>query len=418
MIIKFLPDDKRRRDVSPALRQVLINCRSVTGSVAFWTLPTDALGGHLLNALCKSGSWICVDLHITNLKRLADYVTVIQQTRLEPALYLYVKKHSTQNRDEVASLLHTKLLLFDIGNGRSEIWVGSHNFTRQALHGGNLEAGIRVIGQDDEPEFRALLNQVKEYLACIKNNCWAFDPAKLTLYESLRGDLDDKNLVGRLKAMIQESEIIVSRVLTLNSAPADRLSNQTIILMGNLTEELSAIRFRNRGGSLVILRVRDINTGRIYTYRALLRANDLIDNVPSFDVSFNQRRWAVRTVSVKGEAIKPPLLQQVRNVDAKLIRSNRYYVNVEIQELAGNDGSIDYFTYPETDTTKLWCFESSDDIGRTNWAFPLTQLEDGPLFTLVPVDRAEALADIRPIEWGEGFRDGLLDKQIIVFKKL
>ena len=420
MTIEFLPSDAEHRDVGPALRRVLMACQSVEGSVAYWTLPTDALGGQLLTSLRKPGSCICVDLGMpTDLNCLAEYVTLIQQTRTEPALYLYVKKHSTQGRGQVASKLHTKLLLFDMGNEQWEIWIGSHNFTKLALHGGNLEAGIRIVGQADEPNFRLLLDQVQDYLCYIRNDCWAFDPAKLTLYESLRGDLDDKDLIDRLKTLIKESNIIVSRVLTLQSTQADRLGDQTIILLGNLTEELAAIRFRNRGGSPVILRMRDIHTGQIYSYRALLRANDLINNVPSFDVSFNQRRWAIRKVKLKGEAITPPLLQQARDVDAQLIRDNRYYVNVEIQELINNYGGIDYYTYPETDTVKLWRVEYNDRIGRPIWGFP-SQYEkaevDMPV-SLVPVEHAEVLTQIRPVDWTDDFTDGLLEKRIIVFKQ-
>ena len=420
MTIEFLPVNPRQRDVSPLLVRSLTSCFSVEGSIAFWTLPIDALGGKLLNALRRADSTFCVDMQWpTDFKKLARYAKVIRENRESPALYICLRKSPARDRNDVVSLLHTKLLLFNMGNRQWEIWIGSHNFTGNALQGRNLEAGIRIVGQADEPQFGTLLNQVQTYLRYIRTLCLPFDPDQLTYYQTMRGEVDATALIAQLKAMINESNIIVRRVLSLQCELADRLANQTIILLGNLTEELAAIRFRNRGGSPVAVRVKDVNTGQVYTYKAYLRANDLINNEPSIDVSFNQRRWAVRQVRIKGEAIAPPILQQARNVDAQLIRSNSYYVNVEILEQESGHAYIDYYTYPETDTAKLWRTEYEDVTGQVQLDYTLSPdqlLKDNDTFvSQVPVERAEELASIRPSVWTEDFEDGLLEKRIIVF---
>lgn len=420
MTIEFLPGDARYRDVTPQLIRSLTLCYSVEGSIAYWTLPTDALGGKLLKALSKAGSSICVDLQSpTKLRHLAEYTQELAKTRDKPTIYLHVEKQAARKGEDVASLLHTKLLLFNMGNQAWEIWIGSHNFTNRALYGDNLEAGVRIVGRSDEAQFAPLLNDVKTYLQYIRSHCQPFDSSQLTQYESLQGSLDDKSLIERLKAQIKQSNIIVHRVLTIKSKAADQLANQTIILMGNLPEELSAIRFRNRGGTPVYVRAKDIDTGIVYTYKAFLRANDSIDNVPSSDVRFNQRRWALRQVNRKNERTKPPTLQELRDVDTELIKTNKYYVNVQIVGQEAPSTNVDYYTYPETDLSKLWRISPE---GNFRPRLQITGYNDSstpevkPPMRLVPVANAEELTQVQPIVWGDNFEDRPLDKQVLVFK--
>ncbi|GAB3049009.1 phospholipase D-like domain-containing protein [Spirosoma pulveris] len=420
MNIEFLPEDVRHRDVTPQLIRSLTSCYSVEGSIAFWTLGVDALSGKLLQALSRAGSAVYVDMQWpTNFGKLAQYVEKLNKTRATPVFYICLRKHQGDARNEVVSLLHTKILLFNLGDRQWEIWIGSHNFTEQALRGRNLEGSIRITGKADEPQFGTLIKQVRAYLDYIRNLCEPFDPNKIIFYEVLRGDIDKEGLKERfareLAARIAVEEILISRVLSLRSENAHDLSDQTIIILGNLFDELSIIRQRNRGGSPVFLRVKDSKTGAIFTYEGRMRAFDNIDNFPSSNVSFNQRRWAVRTVSYKGEKITPPLLKPAQDVGQNLIETNRYYVNVEIVRLIEEE-FIGYYTYPETDTKKLWRPQREP---RTPVDFdPLTYARKsvGPVapVSLVPVEDAEELASIRPINWTKDFIDGILERRVIV----
>ena len=424
MTIEFLPGDIRHRDVTPLLMRSLTSCYSVEGSIAFWTLPVDVLAGRLLSSLAKSSSTICVDMQEpTNFRRLSQFVEKLRETRLTPVFYICLRKNPGSNRSsEVVSLLHTKILLFNLGNNQWEVWIGSHNFTLQALQGRNLEGSIRIVGKADDPQFSVLLSQVRTYLDYIRNLCEPFDPAKITYYETLRGDINKEELKARLgrelAAQIAIEEIIISRVLTLQSKDAHNLADETIIILGNLFDELSIIRQRNRGGSPVFLRVKDSETGLIFTYEGRMRAFDNIDNFPSSNVSFNKRRWAVRTVTHKGEEITPPLLRPAQNVGQDLIKTNRYYVNVEVVQLIENE-FIGYYSYPETDTTVLWRPQREPDeymdIGFITQNRMASERR-GPV-SLVPVDQAEELASIRPLDWSGDFIDGLLERRIIVFGK-
>ena len=421
MTIEFLPGDLHHRDITPQLARSLTHCYTVEGSIAFWTLGIDALSGKLLQALYRSGSTICVDMQWpTNYRKLAQYVEQIEKKCSTPAVYICLRKHPGDARNEAVSLLHTKILLFDLGDRQWEIWIGSHNFTVQALQGRNLEGSIRITGKADEPQFGTLLNQVRTYLEYIRSLCEPFDPNKINFYEVLRGDIDKDGLKDRfareLAVQIVVEEILISRVLSLQSEEAHDLAGQTIIILGNLFDELSLIRQRNRGGSPVFLRVKDSQTGAVFTYEGRMRAFDNIDNFPSSDVSFNRRRWAIRTVSKKGEEIAPPLLRPAQDVGQNLIEASRYYVNVEIVRLMEKE-FIGYYTYPETDTKKLWHLrrEHRTAVDFEPFAYTGKSAEPVAPVSLVPVEDAEELASIRPIDWTRDFVDGLLERRIIVF---
>lgn len=421
MNVEFLPIDGHSRNISSQLSRSLDSCKSLRGSIAFWTLDVEALDGSLLRALLRPASEIYVDMQWpTDYGKLTRLYEEILQERTPVPLFICLRKNGFFGNGESVSLLHTKLLLFDMGGGEFEIWVGSHNFTRMALEGSNLEASVRIEGHKDEPQFSQLLLQVSTYLNQIRNFCQPFDPDKAAMYESLRGRLTDKELLSNLRESLSDlvfvEELLVSRVLSLQSTDADKLTGQTIILLGNLSEELAYIRHRNRGGSPVILRIRDSTTNQEFTYKANLRAFDTIDNVSSINVAFNARRWAERKAAYKGEEVIPPVLKPLRDVGSDLIESNKYYINVDIINLIHNR-FIGYYTYPETNPSRLWHSQPETFL---NYQFDsssfglLPRHHNSSPTHLVPVENAEEMVSIRPVEWKTGFVDGLLERRIIV----
>ncbi len=212
-------------------------------------------------------------------------------------------------------------------------------------------------------------------------------------------------------------DIIISHVLTFQSESADKLANQTIILLGNMVQELKLISSRNQTQAPVHIRVKDISTGIDYTYKAYLRASDRIDNRFSSNVSFYQRRWATRKVTQKGGAISPPRLNAARDIGNDIISQNQYYVNIDIDSLV--NGNINYYTYPQTDTSKLWVTRRGRDIIEELYLpfsdfIQLLRPEKSYIKYLVPAEDAERKTTFHPLVWGHGFVDGLLEKRIIV----
>ncbi len=411
MTIDLLPSSPTNRSVYDLLADTLSNCQSVRGSIAFWTLPVGALGRQLFSALCRPESSICVDFHIpTNFDHLTDFVQQIRGHRVSPSLFVFLKKAVKSNNSDSPVMLHTKILLFDMGNQNWQIWIGSHNFTGNALHGLNLEGSICIKGSSDEPGFCDLLIKIKSYLIYIQSLCEHFDPERVPVYKSLRGEDVDINIADSL----------IRRILTLQSEAANSLAGQTIILLGNLREELGSIRSKNRGGSLVLLRVRDVITKKQYTYEAYLRATDYVDNVASSDVVFKQRRWAYREIEKKSQKISPPFLQPSQDVDNQLIERSGYYVNIQIIGLVNKGEKVSYFTYPETNSDNLWepvrRFAEETHVSMPDFDDHFRNA-DADFAYQVPRQDVEELISISPIEWTDDFIDGILEKQIVVFEK-
>ena len=424
MTIEFLPSDIRNRDITKRLGDSLINCRSVVGSIAYWTLGTKAINNTILQALSKPSSSMCVDLQWpTDLKKIAAFVNNLRICTAAPVMHICLRKNLYSR--EVVSKLHTKLLVFDMGDGNWEIWTGSHNFTESALNGSNLEATVCIHGRIDDLQFERLLYGVQNYLTGILHFCEPFDPQKLAYYEALQGKANGKDI-------IDAEHIIIAHVLSLQSELANQLAGQTIILLGNLQEELAYIRSRNQGRKQpVYLRVKDIHSGLIYTYEAQIRPNDLIDNASSSNVSFNDRRWATRNASNTGEAITPPILQQKTNVSTQIIRENKYYVNIELKRMFEEGIRITYYTYPEVKSTKLWrvvddfqqdsnfnlfSLVEKKNIIERDGNFSRRKTKKRASRSLIPVENAEKLMRVSRIEWTDNFKDGLFDKQIIAFE--
>jgi hypothetical protein len=95
-------------------------------------------------------------------------------------------------------LLHTKFLIFDLCNEQVEIWLGSQNFTYNALEGKNIES-TTIITTSKESE---LYNKLDEYLEFIKTTCEEigtnlyteigkkFNSDYIDFYKKLQGSFD------------------------------------------------------------------------------------------------------------------------------------------------------------------------------------------------------------------------------------
>lgn len=185
--IEFL-QSKNSRDIKVRLQESISKCSSLKGAVAFWTIDIDYFD-RLVEKLSHEDSFMCVDVHeptkIDSLKKFVEggakniYVFLYQ---VETARY---------------PLMHSKLLLFDLPQGKSEIWIGSQNFTDSALSGFNFEATAVVSTTNTSVFYR----QVVDYLNFIKGCCKdisaiepeigeSFDPALDDFYKKLQNTYD------------------------------------------------------------------------------------------------------------------------------------------------------------------------------------------------------------------------------------
>ena len=183
MSAKLLPSDPNKRSILAQLNDSLESATNLYASVCFWSIGPGVLSHHLERVLAQSGSFCIADIHCpTNVDKLAQFHD-LGVTKL----YLFFKEIQPKKLEAHLQrhLLHTKMLLIDLPDNRAELWVGSHNFTKQALKGINREATLVIPYYKDD----VLYTQAQRYFSSIlqDSDCRQFDPNLLDTYKELQG---------------------------------------------------------------------------------------------------------------------------------------------------------------------------------------------------------------------------------------
>lgn len=107
--------------------------------------------------------------------------------RLFPLLGSNLKIHlglktPVESGTDVTPLMHSKVVLTHNSDGTCTAFVGSHNWTANALNGINCEASVRVDCNSSD-DFAL---QLREHIQSCSQQCVPFDPADLTYYKALQ----------------------------------------------------------------------------------------------------------------------------------------------------------------------------------------------------------------------------------------
>ncbi len=279
-LTQFFPASWHNRSIVQPLDATIARAQRLYGAVAYWTVGPDVLHPRLVELLQQPDSFCCVDLHLpTDVDKLNEFAR-------RGAKHLYIQCHEVRQSGERhlhRHLLHTKLLLFDLPKGQAEVWVGSYNFTKQALLGANREAAL-VLGTAQGSD---LYQQVRAYLEAIRADvhCHHFDPNRLDDYKKLQGLPDDE----------PEPECFVLPVAWHSDRMAT-LTRQTLLLLGHDADERRLLAQADAANSPVVLRAYDLSTGLTTHYGVTIQNQGAIDRlVPSsYALSFGERHLAVR----------------------------------------------------------------------------------------------------------------------------
>ncbi len=159
MTIEFL-QSKEQRNIKDKLKQSIKECNSLKAAVAFWNLKIDYFE-QLAYKLSLDDSFVCVDIHQpTDIDCLKEFV------EKNSNIYLFLYRSSTEKQQP---LLHTKLLLFNLPDGKAEIWIGSQNFTNSALEGFNFEATSIITTTKDSKLYKDVLSYLNSIKACCED---------------------------------------------------------------------------------------------------------------------------------------------------------------------------------------------------------------------------------------------------------
>jgi len=288
-----LTPDWYHPDVRSRLADAVKKAKAIRASIAYWTVATDFVDDLLAERLSGPDGFLCVDYHLpTDIDQLA------RLAELGAAVYIHCADLPTPRR-EPPQLVHSKILFFWMADRTAEIWVGSHNWTRRALVGPNVESSavIRVT------ETSALFCDALAYLDRTKQVCHAFDLSRVDDYKRLQ------NPDSELGKKTIESE----------AAEAATLLGSAITVFGTEQDELrEAAPLRE-----ICLSAFDESGNGEYIYRAQITASGLM---PISGLLFAANRFAFR----HGRRF-PKLLPPSELTDDILGRA-AYFIILQVQE--------------------------------------------------------------------------------------
>jgi hypothetical protein len=278
ILLPLLPD---KRSVIARLNDSIKTAKAFYGAVCFWSIGPDILDSRIVKLLGQPQSFCIVDIHTpTNVDKLHDFY---KQGGTNFHVFAKEIQLKTGERFLQRHLLHIKMLVFDLPDNQAEIWVGSHNFTKQALHGINREATMVLPCQQGDP----LYQQARGYLASVlaDPDCQLFDPTRLNDYKKLQGLLEEEVEVG-----------CYVLPLAWDSTRMPTLAYQTVTLVGNDEEEGRQL-FRYNGENVPLaIRAYDLASNSVRHFAAIVQNQGTIDTrvESSYDLVFGPRHLAVR----------------------------------------------------------------------------------------------------------------------------
>lgn len=310
----LLPFNPHKRSILTELKNTINHAEALYGSVCFWSIAPSVLPG-LATLLSKSGSFCIADIHLpTNIDNLHLFY------KQGASLYLYFKELRPHRPDAYLQrhLLHTKMLLFDLPGSKAELWVGSHNFTKQALKGINREASLVIPCQQGD----TLYIQAREYLQSILHDpdCRPFDPALIDTYKRLQGLPPDET----------EGGVYVLPVSWHSNELAD-LTQQVILLAGDDSKE--AAQFAALSSALsndraqLAVQAFDLDGGPVRKFTAIIHNQGIISptDPATYAIAFGQRRLASRFGS-----LMPLISARSEEHTTGALQRFRYWVSIRI----------------------------------------------------------------------------------------
>jgi hypothetical protein len=290
--------------VKAALSTALSRATRLQAGIGYWTIDSALLGPDLVRAIQHENGFVCVDLHPpTEVDALAAMAT--QGARVH-VYYEDIPTYTDQGRKEPPALLHAKMLLFWGKDGTAELWVGSHNWTKRALLGLNVEASLVVRLRDTSALFAA----ASDYLAHMKGIAEPFDVAKVDVYKSLQ-----RRMTSGLTPVIE-----------LEAEDGASASDTTITVFGTDRSDLKKLGTVRREIHVALL---DPRTDAQFLFPATILHSGLLpaSDAAAGGISFSPRRYAYR----KGRQF--PALRRSGPVDPEVLTAAEYFVTVHLGAL-------------------------------------------------------------------------------------
>ncbi len=197
--------------------------------VAFWTYKSIS---SITEVLKRPNSTICVDIHSpTDIEQLDTLVNSGVQS-----IFLFLYRNGATNQQQLP-LLHSKIFLFNFGDGSAEIWMGSQNVTASALGGLNCES-IHILKTRVDS---CIYDEVNKYIDFIQQCCkdvqGQFDREKKEFYKKLQktqirdNNLDVLDVLGTQSNFDTEDHIVLIDLASNDKKEAEDIKLQHNIIL-------------------------------------------------------------------------------------------------------------------------------------------------------------------------------------------
>jgi hypothetical protein len=341
MNIEFVPNDLRKRNVQKKLRESLQKAKILRGTVAFWTIDNSFFETALIDVLNHPESFYCVDIcPPTNFEAILDIEKELCQDKKARTFFVHLKRKSERD-----NLFHSKVILMEMPNDEVELWVGSHNFTKSALQGVNIESSIVMKFRKNESP---IYNEVLQFLNALKNEIEGnfFSEEKYYYFKALQ-DAANREWVEtclRNDTNLKFREIFFRRTIKIDGKKIHNILRNTIIIIGDNKEELKEIE---KHGKTVFIHATDIDTKEEFIFEGSITARDILDDHYSKDVEFGSRRIG-KTYSFSKEII----LESEEVVSREKLGNKGFYINIEVKERIAPNNIIKVYNWE--DYRNLW----------------------------------------------------------------
>lgn len=265
-------------DIKERLARSIARATTMRAAVAYWTVGPNDVSPLLPTRLGDNGSFLCVDVHFPT-----DLNQIDQLNARGANVYLHLRHlgigTETVNRGLPQHLMHTKLLLFDLDDGTSEIWVGSHNWTLRALGGPNVESSL-VLHVSRESEIYADTAATLEH---IHGLCRRFQHNELDQYKQLQGQQKDDGAGDPVP------------VIELRSRQAGNIHGAVALFGKRIDGWRDDWQLLRDIEQEVILKVTDSDNGQVFLYAAMILHSGLqiAANPNAGGLAFSKRLYAV-----------------------------------------------------------------------------------------------------------------------------
>jgi hypothetical protein len=219
-------------EIKSEYKKIVKDAQVIKGAVAYWTWDKHfiekELGKKYLTALKNKESFFCVDISSpsTNIDNIATCESVVKNFYI----FSYKFKNVAQGDEGILSLLHSKITYIKTSENQF-IFIGSHNNTKCAFNGFNMEHSILIkFSLEPKDEENILLNSFLYQLDRIKRLCVKFELALIEYYKGMQ--ILDGSFLSRIVLQLDTEELEsisidqTISIITLFDLISQRLNNQ------------------------------------------------------------------------------------------------------------------------------------------------------------------------------------------------